>query len=643
MSEPAQQQGTTHWQMDTVMDVDPDRGASHAEVAPVVLIVDDEPRILSALARLLRVPRYTVLSAESGAAALDILASTPVDLILSDMRMPHLSGADLLAQVQALYPDTIRILLTGYSEVESVVKAINEGGVYRYLNKPWDDQDLLATLSQALEHKRTNRETARLSAIARKQNEELRAFNAGLEATVLARTEEVQRLARHDSLTGLYNRRVLAAELEAAVAESLDGRWTHLVLMIDLDRFKPVNDLHGHRTGDIVLCEVAKRLKDTVRRSDMVSRLGGDEFAVIARADRGTYAECAIDLANRLLASLQQPVIVNGNHIEIGASIGIASCPADGLDAEGLLRCADIAMCRAKREARGGFRFFEPGMDEELRAQRELEVDVKAAIMAGLIRPHYQPLVDIRNDHLYGFEILARWHDPVRGPVSPEIFIPIAEYLGLIPELTASLLRYACRDAAQWPHDDIRLSLNLSPNQLKDIRLPEQLLGILHAEAFPPSRLEVEITETALVGDIGTAKAVLSALRDAGIQVALDDFGTGYSSLYHLRELKFDKVKIDKSFILSMLSNHESGRIVEAMLGLARCLGMPAVAEGIEDQSLLDQLRLKGCDFGQGFYFGKAMNAESVKAMLNAVDTASEVADAECQTRASGDSGKSTT
>ena len=584
--------------------------------APVILVVDDEPSILSALTRLLRRSRYTVLTAGDSEAALSVLASTPVDLLISDMRMPRVNGADLLAQAQRLYPDTMRILLTGYSEFESVVRAINEGGVYRYLSKPWDDHDLLATVSQALEHRRLTRETARLTALTERQNEELRAFNAGLEVLVAKRTEEVQRLARHDPLTGLYNRRVLAAEMDAAIRESRDGGCAYLLFLLDLDRFKPVNDLYGHRAGDIVLCEIAQRLKEVVRHGDTVARIGGDEFAVIARVEQGLGLEYAIELASRLLVGIQEPMEVEGKYIEIGASIGIASCVTDGADAEGLLRSADTAMYRAKREARGGFRFFEQRMDEELRTQRELEVAVRSAVTDGLIRPHYQPLVDIRDNHLYGFEILARWNDPARGAVSPEVFIPIAEQLGLVPEMTASLLRQACRDAAAWPHDDVRLSLNISPNQLKDIRLSIQLLAILSAEGFPAHRLEIEITETALVGDIRTAKTVLAALRAAGIKVALDDFGTGYSSLYHLRELKFDKVKIDKSFIQSMHSNNESDRIVDAMLGLASALGMPAVAEGVEDRSSLDRLQRKGCDFAQGFYFGRPMSAENAAALL---------------------------
>lgn len=595
------------------------RSGGDANALPVVLVVDDEPGILSSLRRLLRGPRYEVLTVQSGEAALDLLAAREVDVIVSDMRMPQISGTDLLARAQALYPDTMRILLTGYSEIDSVVRAINEGGVYRYLNKPWDDQDLLLTVAQALEQRRLRKETERLTVLTQQQNEELRRFNAGLEAQVVARTEEAQHLARHDPLTGLYNRRVFAAELEVAIRQARNGEAAYLVLIIDLDRFKPVNDLRGHAAGDVVLCEVARRLTDAVRKSDTVARLGGDEFAIIAGADLHLHADGAMILAARLLGAIREPIIVDGGPIGIGASIGIARCPSDGVDAENLLRAADVAMYRAKREARGTFRFFERSMDDDLRAQAQLEVDVKAAIMNWDMHPHYQPLVDMRENRLFGFEILARWTHAERGQVVPDVFIPVAEQLGLISELTALLLRQACRDAARWEDDGIRMSLNISPSQLKDVSLPGQLLSILRDEGFPPTRLEVEITETALVGDIETAKVVLKSLQDAGIRVALDDFGTGYSSLYHLRELKFDKVKIDKSFVQSMRRSNESDMIVDAILGLATSLGMPTVAEGIEDQVSLERLTDKGCRYGQGFHFGRAMSAEHVRALLKDV------------------------
>ncbi len=436
------------------------------------------------------------------------------------------------------------------------------------------------------------------------------------EATRMAQ-QEAHAQARHDSLTGLPNRRVFAAELETALGRTRKGITTYSVLLIDLDRFKPVNDLQGHPVGDMVLCEVARRLQGVVRKTDTVVRLGGDEFAIIAEGEAKSQANLdrAIRLANRVLNAIREPILVGESRIEIGASIGIASCRADDTDAEGLLHEADIAMYRAKRDGRGTFRFFEASMDQELRSQAALEGDLRRAVAGGDIRAYYQPLVDIRQNRVCAFEVLARWQHPEWGFIPPDVFIPLAEQLGLIGDLTSLVLRQACRDAASWS-EDIRLSVNISPLQLKDPLLPAWLLAILVEEGFAPARLEIEIVESALVSDLQTAKAILTHLQSLGVTVALDDFGTGYSSLYHLRELKFDKVKIDRSFVQAMLENHESEKIVDAILGLAKNLNLPTVAEGIENPAVLRHLAARGCEYGQGYYFGKAMTADNVSQIL---------------------------
>jgi diguanylate cyclase (GGDEF)-like protein len=427
--------------------------------------------------------------------------------------------------------------------------------------------------------------------------------------------DEAQLLARHDPLTGLPNRRVFFADLRAAVERSKQGGVAYSILLIDLDRFKAVNDLQGHPMGDLLLCEVAQRMREVTRKSDTVARLGGDEFAIISEAEPHDNVTSAIRLANRVLTAVREPIAIGESVFDIDASIGISACPADGLDAEGLLRAADIAMYRVKKEGRGKFHFFEQAMDEELRAQTAFEADLRKAVADEQIEPYYQPLVDMRSDRVWGFEILARWHDAAYGWVPPDRFIPVAERLGLIPALTSSLLRRACRDAAGWD-EDVHLSLNIAPIQFKDPLLPNQLLTILRQEGFAPSRLEVEMTESALVGDVATAKEIMEELQSNGIKVSLDDFGTGYSSLYHLREFKFDKVKIDRSFIKSVQENSESEKIVAAILSLARSLGLPTVAEGIEERPISQYLAAQGCEYGQGYYFGKAMTATDVTRTL---------------------------
>lgn len=435
------------------------------------------------------------------------------------------------------------------------------------------------------------------------------------EATRTAQ-EEAQALARHDPLTGLANRRVFFFELQAALDNIGANPCAYSVLLIDLDRFKSINDVYGHDIGDLVLCETAERLRHLVRRTDTVARLGGDEFAIVSEADPQEPLEAGTSLANRVLAAIREPISIRQYIFKLDASIGVASAPAGDTDAGGLLRAADIAMYRAKGDGRGTFRFFEEAMDQELRLRTRFEADLRDAIAEGAVQPYFQPIVNIRDDRIWGFEILARWHHPDRGWVPPDRFIPVADRLGLLPRLTCALLQRACCDAASWP-ETIHLALNIAPSQFKDRLLPRDLLKILNEEGFSPSRFEVEMTESALIDDVVTAKAIIAELRQGGIKVSLDDFGTGYSSLNHLREFRFDRVKIDRSFITSLNDNVESAKIVETIINLAKGLGLTAVAEGVEDPSVLQHLIDRGCEFGQGYFFGKAMAAEDASKLLS--------------------------
>ena len=275
-------------------------------------------------------------------------------------------------------------------------------------------------------------------------------------------------------------------------------------------------------------------------------------------------------------------------------------------------------MYRAKRAGRGTFRFYEESMDKELRARAALEADVRQALASGDIAPHYQPLFELQTGSLVGFEVLARWTHLERGNIPPVEFIPVIEHLGLAADFTWSMLRRACLDAKTWP-DHLQLSVNVSPVQLRDLTFPARLLGVLHETDFSPRRLEIEITETALMTDLETVKTVLVSLQNLGVKIALDDFGTGYSSLYHLRELKLDKIKIDRSFVKSIADNPESNKIVTAILGLARSLSLPTTAEGIEDSETVTRMLALGCDIGQGYFFGKAMPAEDATAFIRKV------------------------
>ncbi len=419
-------------------------------------------------------------------------------------------------------------------------------------------------------------------------------------------------IARRDALTGLPNRRMLLETIGAART----GIGRHCaIFLIDLDRFKPVNDIYGHAAGDAILCEVAERLRACLPRDAAAARLGGDEFAVVLPG--ATSNDDLMRLALQLIHGISEPVSWLGTRVDVGATIGIALMPQDGSDAEMLLRAADIAMYRGKREGRGTYRFFEQAMDEELQARVSLECALRAAIQAGEIRPHYQPLVALPGQTLLGFEVLARWYHPTRGIIAPNVFIPIAEDTGLITELCYSLLRRACQDAKEWPAH-LGLAINISPTQFKDRLLAPRLLAILRETGFQPKRLEVEITESALTNDLDSARATLTLLQSAGVSVALDDFGTGYSSLYHLRELRFDKIKIDQSFVQSLGDNQESAKIIGAILGLGRSLGIATTAEGIENTDNSDWLASMGCTTGQGFLFGAPVPASEIDSLLQA-------------------------
>jgi diguanylate cyclase (GGDEF)-like protein len=423
----------------------------------------------------------------------------------------------------------------------------------------------------------------------------------------IAAESRAHELANTDALTGLANRRQFESALRKMIASPPGASRIHAVLSLDLNKFKRINDVYGHPTGDDVLVVVAQRLSVVMRNGDLLARLGGDEFAVIALHLAG--AESATGIANRILKALESPIEVGSISHRVGAGIGIALVPDDGVDADEILRKADIALYRAKGDEQSATRFFEEAMDRHSREREDLERELAAAIEAGAVRPWYQPIVDLSSQQVIAFEALARWTHPTLGDIPPERFIPIAEDCGLIQQLSDDMLRRACTDALAWPAH-VTLSFNISPAQLKEWTLGLRILGILGETGLSPQRLEIEITESAIVRDIEAAKKVLSSLREAGVRIALDDFGTGYSSLYHLRSFKFDAIKIDRSFVGNMASEEESGAIVRALTGLGHGLGLVITAEGIEQSGQREALLDQGCERGQGFLFSRAIPAQ---------------------------------
>jgi len=413
-------------------------------------------------------------------------------------------------------------------------------------------------------------------------------------------------LAHQDCLTGLANRRQFNQELKAAIAAPPRSDGAHAVLLMDLNGFKRINDVYGHGAGDEILTNVAVRLKQAAREGDLVARLGGDEFVILARQLAG--AEEATSIALRVIEELNEPITIDSISHQIGVGIGIALIPQDGQNETEIMRKADIALYRAKAESDSALRFFEVEMDALVRERDVMERELRAAISSETVQPYYQPLIDLRTKQVIGFEALARWTHPTLGNVSPDRFIPVAESGGLMNELSDHLLRQAARAATQWP-DDLTLSFNISPSQLKDRTLGLRILAILGETGLSPRRLEIELTESALVSDLEGAQLLLEALRDAGVRIALDDFGTGYSSFYHLRNFKIDKIKIDRSFVDAMNDELEVSVLVRALLGLGHGLGLTVTAEGVEQPAQAAALLEQGCQQAQGYLYAHAMPA----------------------------------
>ncbi|WP_082552497.1 EAL domain-containing protein [Methylobacterium sp. Leaf456] len=417
--------------------------------------------------------------------------------------------------------------------------------------------------------------------------------------------------ARHDPLTGLANRRLFTERLEERRAAGSTGRLA--VLVIDLDRFKPVNELYGYEAGNAVLRAVGERLGRTLPEGSTVARLDGDEFAALV--ETGTGGEGLARLAQGVITALSAPVAWHGHEIKVGATVGIAAADADDGTAGAVLHAADLAMVQGKRDGRGTYRVFESAMDEALKARARLEADLRVAIDTGQIEPYYQPVVALPGQTVTGFEVLARWRHPEQGLLMPSTFIPVAEETGMIGDLSYLILRRACLDARAWPAH-LQLAVNIAPQQFQDSDLALRILAILTETGFQAHRLEVEITETAIVQDLEATRATLGALQTLGVRVALDDFGTGYSSLYHLRELRFDKLKIDRSYVNSIAEGDERAKLVDAIIKLGSSLGLVTTAEGIETETSVDWLASQGCDYGQGYLFGKPMPRAEIERRL---------------------------
>jgi diguanylate cyclase (GGDEF)-like protein len=424
---------------------------------------------------------------------------------------------------------------------------------------------------------------------------------------------KIEYMAHHDALTDLANRVLLNQRLEQALGQRIHREQMVAVHHLDLDQFKAVNDTFGHPAGDKLLKIVAERLRAVVRDTDTIARMGGDEFVIVQTPI--TEPTDATSLAQRIIASMGEPFDIDGHQAVIGASVGIAVGPGDGLRPDRLLRNADLALYRAKGDGRGTFRFFEPAMDLQMQTRRIMERDLRKALPAGEFELYYQPVVNLKSSEISGFEALIRWNHPDKGIVSPAAFIPLAEEIGFIVPIGEWVVRQACATAAQWP-GDLHVAVNISAAQFRSPGLMQVIVGALATSGLHPTRLEIEITETVLLHNKEATLAVLHQLRALGIRIAMDDFGTGYSSLTYLQCFPFDKIKIDRSFVKDITESTGSLNIVRAVAALAHGMGMTATAEGVETREQLDRITSEGCTEMQGFLFSKPLPAPEIERLF---------------------------
>jgi diguanylate cyclase (GGDEF)-like protein len=425
------------------------------------------------------------------------------------------------------------------------------------------------------------------------------------------RTElQIIHMARHDTLTGLANRAVLLERInDALVRQRRDGD-VFTILMLDLDRFKGINDTLGHHVGDELLKRAAQRLRSSLRETDTLARLGGDEFAIV-QVGENNQREAAIALAVRVIDNMNEPFEIEGHKLSIGTSIGIALAPQDGTDCDELMKKADMALYRAKADGRNGYAFFDPAMTAEVDARHNMENDLRRAIAKGEFDLLYQPVIDVKTRRISGAEALLRWRHPIKGLINPADFIALAEETGLIIPIGEWVLQQACADAVRWP-PHVKVAVNLSSVQFKRGNLLDVILCILVDTGLSPQRLEIEITESALFENEGSNVTMMHQLKNLGISIALDDFGTGYSSLSYLAMFPFDKIKIDKSFTLNMTRNPASAAIIAAVLSLGRSLGVATTAEGVETRQEMRSLCASGVNFVQGYLFGRPCRADEL-------------------------------
>jgi diguanylate cyclase (GGDEF)-like protein len=596
-----------------------------AAVERTLLLVDDEEDVIASLERLLRYDGYNILHANSGRQGLEMLAKHNIGVVISDQRMPEMSGVEFLAQVKELYPETVRIVLSGSADFDSVREAINQGAIYKFFSKPWDNEVLRVDVMEAFWRQELAHEKAHLLQEIQAANGQLAQVNLELAAAVENKDAQIERIAHYDALTDLPNRILFLDRLDQELARAHRDNRMVAVMSLDLDRFKQINDSYGHPVGDQLLQAVAGRLTSQIRACDTVARTAGDEFGVVLTGLKATHD--AAEVAQKLLDSFaHNPISIGDSEIFITLSMGISIYPVDGLNTTTLLKNAEAAQHQAKDEGRNNFQFYAGHMNASAWQRLNLETELRRAIEREEFMLYYQPKVDMDSAKIVGAEALLRWQSPERGLVTPGDFIPLLEETGLILPVGEWVLRAASKQARTWIAaglPDVHIAVNLSTLQFKQPDFAGMVLGILTENGLDPAlgAIELELTESLLMSNAEGAIDTLNKLHEAGIRFSIDDFGTGYSSLSYLKRFPISSLKIDQSFVHDLSSDRDDEAIVAAIIALGHSLGLSIIAEGVETTAQLAKLRKMGCNEIQGYLFSRPVSAAAMTDLLQSGET----------------------
>jgi diguanylate cyclase (GGDEF)-like protein len=556
----------------------------------ILLVDDDEIDRITIKRALVKSSRPMVVFEATGfSEAIRLLKRQRFDCVLLDYRLGGQDGLDLIKEIHTEgLSDAPIVMLSGMDDETTRLNCLKEGAQDFLLKSEVDTHSLVRAIRYAEERKSV--------------------------------TLQIRYLAQHDSLTDLPNRSLFIENVKRAVTRCRRTNTFFAVIFIDLDNFKSVNDTLGHEAGDALLVTISKRIKSVIREEDAVGRLGGDEFAVLIEGI--TTETSLIKIAQNLLNAAKEPLTIADKVIHSTASLGIASYPSCASEATALIKCADLAMYKAKQNGRNGYSFYSEDLQILADDYANLKSDIYDALARNEFELYYQPQVSASGHTITGVEALIRWHHPTKGFIPPDQFIPIAESLGLINDIGDWVIEEACGQLNIWLssysnlHQNFKVAINISAHQVRQIDLKEKLCRVLDNNKLPYELIELELTESALIDDIGRCTEKLGALKDLGIQLAIDDFGTGFASFRHLQQLPLQVLKIDKSFIDDICSSEKSYSIVQAMIVMAHALEMGVVAEGVETIAQATLLQTLACDNLQGYYFWKPMPAKNIDQLL---------------------------